>query len=116
MGRDVLGVLTGLAVLISGLIALSVITGARGPASDVAATATTQTMVETSTTSQSVEVPVPDLPGVPEEIKRVLYSAGSAEAVSIAELTEIPSSVVRILVQYGVPLRIPDTSQSDRLG
>jgi hypothetical protein len=105
MSKEGLGVASGVVVMLAGILTVWSMT-ARTAVQDQA-TATTTPATTTSTAAQTVEIPLPDLPGVPPEVQRVLYWRGEAEAIPYGELNGIPPEVQRVLIEYQAPLMIP---------
>lgn len=108
MTRNVWGVVSGLIVLVLGVVA---VTGLLRPE---------EAPVEASPPVPPFAVPVstvegppasiaPAVPGVPSRISRVLEWTGDTGFAGDEELAQIPPTVVALLIQYGVPLRIPVT-------
>lgn len=115
MTRDSIGVLAGLTVMIAGLISISSL-GDTGNAETETAAMTSETTLMTTTTvagPQTVEIPLPDLQGLPPEVQRVLYSKGTAEAVTYGDLAELPPVIERVLIQYEAPLMVPSEAASE---
>jgi hypothetical protein len=84
---------TGLAVLIAGLIALQVST-------------------TPATSASGSGVPVREsapaaIEGLDPSVQRVLQSEGWARVLTTAELAAIPPTVARTLVKYGAALTLP---------
>jgi hypothetical protein len=106
MGRDSFGVLTGLAVLVTGLVAVVMLIG---PTDDpVVNPPPGITVVEpeqdTATTA--------DLPGVGPSVTRVLLWGGAAELADAWDLAQLPPSVAKVLIEYGSPLRVPNPAEA----
>jgi hypothetical protein len=53
---------------------------------------------------------VPEIPGVADVVTRVLYWNGAVERVAPQELSGVPEEVGSVLMEYGVPLRVPASS------
>jgi hypothetical protein len=102
MGRDSLGVVTGLAVLVTGVVAAVTLIG---PADGAAV----ESLPPPSTTVARPEpaATVEELPGVGPAVTRVLVWSGNAGLADAAHLAELPPSVANVLIEYGVPLRVP---------
>jgi len=106
MGRDSFGVLTGLAVLVTGLVAVVMLIGPTGGA------------VVEPPPSNTVAGPEPvtattaDLPGVGPSVTRVLLWGGGAELADGGDLAQLPPSVATVLIEYGLPLRIPNPPEA----
>lgn len=106
MSRDFWGVASGLAVLALGVAAVLALLGpSQEPTVEevVALPATTSTWLTTTT---EAEAP-PDLPGVPADVTRALEWNGDASIATEDELAQLPQSVAAVLIEYGVPLRVP---------
>jgi hypothetical protein len=110
VSKEGLGVASGVVVMLAGILTVWSMT-TRTTIQDQAA-ATTTPATTTSAAPQTVEMPLPDLPGVPPEVQRVLYWRGEAEAIPFGELNGIPPEVQRVLIEYQAPLMIP-TNTSD---
>jgi hypothetical protein len=103
MGRDSLGVVTGLAVLVTGVVAaVSLI----GPA-DGAAVESVPPPSTTVASPEAAAATVEELPGVGPAVTRVLVWSGNAGLADAAHLAQLPPSVANVLIEYGVPLRVP---------
>ena len=101
MGRDSFGILTGLAVLATGLVAVMMLIGPTDAA--VVDPSSSITAVET----EPVTATAADLPGVGPSVTRVLLWGGGAELADAGDLAQLPPSVARVLIEYGLPLRVP---------
>ena len=101
MGRDSFGVLTGLAVLVTGLVAVVMLIGPTDAA--VVDPPSSITVVE----PEQVTATTADLPGVGPSVTRVLLWGGGAELADAGDLAQLPPSVARVLIEYGLPLRVP---------
>jgi hypothetical protein len=108
MSKEGLSVASGVVVMLAGILTVWSMT-TRASIQDLAAAPATT--VATTTTAQTVEIPLPDLPGVPAEVQRVLYWKGKADAILYGDLNSIPPAVQRVLIEYQAPLMVPtDTS------
>ncbi len=105
MSRDQWGVLAGVAVLIAAVFTIATWSRVPDPAQTPAASAA----VATTVTSLS-EVSA-DLTGVPPSVQRVLFDSGWAIAANPTSL-QIPPTVARVLIEYGVPLMVPTAQGS----
>lgn len=94
--------ISGLFVLLAGLVVVYAITAASGETE----VASKPVAVSPSITAV-VEVPPPNLEGVDLAVQRVLYASGKAEALRADELLELSPEVARVLVYYGATLTIP---------
>jgi hypothetical protein len=103
VGHDSLGVFTGLAVLITGVIA---VVGLSGRASIGENLPTPIADLAGPMPGATVE----GLPGVGSAVTRVLQWSGNAGPASAEDLAQLPPSVAKVLVEFGVPLRVPVTS------
>ena len=101
MGRDSFGVLTGLAVLVTGLVAVVMLIG---PTDDVVVDPSSSITVAEP---EPVTATTADLPGVGPSVTRVLLWGGGAELADAGDLALLPPSVARVLIEYGLPLRVP---------
>lgn len=110
MTRNVWGIVSGLIVLVLGVVAVTALLRPE------------EAPVEASPPVPPIAVPVstvegppasitPALPGVPARISRVLEWNGDTEFAGDEELAQIPPTVAALLTQYGVPLRIPVTGE-----
>ncbi len=109
MSRASAGTLTGLAVLVSGVVTILGLTG-RGPEPDPAVGSTTSTVV----TPQPSLAPLstdPSLPGVSAAVTRTLQRAGNADLADAGELAQLPESVSSVLIEFGVPLRVATSEE-----
>lgn len=108
MSRDTLGVTTGLAVLVIGVIAVAnVLRPADEPAAESSAVASATVAVSEPVAGQPVE----ELPGIGPGVIRVLRWSGNVQLADDGELAQVPPSVAAVLIQYGVPLRVPVDSE-----
>jgi hypothetical protein len=107
MSREALSVGTGLIVLVIGVIALVDMTGSadKPPIDGSAPSITTVPLGETFALE-----PVAELPGIGPAVNRVLQWSGNARFAGDDELAQLPPTVAALLIDYGVPLRVPDTS------
>lgn len=110
MSKEGLGVASGVVVMLAGILTVWSMT--TGTATQEQAAPTTSLVTTTTAAPQTVEIPLPDLPGVPPEVQRVLYWKGPAEAIPYGELSGIPAEVQRVLIEYQAPLMVP-TNTSD---
>lgn len=108
MGGDSLGVVTGLAVLVTGVVAAVTL---MGPA-DVAAVESLPPPSTTVASPEPAAATVEELPGVGPEVTRVLMWSGNAGLADTAHLAQLPPSVTNVLIEYGVPLRVPTPSEA----
>lgn len=105
MTKEALGVASGVVVMLAGILTVWSMT--TNTAVQDQTTPTTSPAATTSTTAQAVEMSLPDLPGVPPEVQRVLYWKGDAQAIPYGELKGIPTAVQRVLIEYQAPLMVP---------
>jgi len=105
MSRESLGVVSGLIVMLAGAMTVWAITTLAGP--EPAASTTADAAVTSTTATQSVEIALPDLPGVPPEVERVLYATGKAQPIAFGDLNGIPPEVQRVLIEFQAPLMVP---------
>lgn len=105
MSKEGLSVASGVVVMLAGILTVWSMT-TRASVQDLAAAPTT-TVATTTTAPQTVEIPLPDLPGVPAEVQRVLYWSGKADAILYGDLNGIPPAVQRVLIEYQAPLMVP---------
>jgi hypothetical protein len=110
MSKEALGVASGVVVMLAGILTVWSMT--TNTADQDQATPTTSPATTTSTKAQAVEMSLPELPGVPPEVQRVLYWKGDAQAIPYGELKAIPPAVQRVLIEYQAPLMVP-TNTSD---
>jgi hypothetical protein len=105
------GALTGSAVLLFGILALSSLAGG-GTASvgDGANGSTPATAPPVASSAPWDEAIDPGIPGVPAPVQRALFAWGRAEAVQPEQLTEIPPVVAAVLAEYGATLMVPEAS------
>lgn len=101
MGRDSFGVLTGLAVLVTGLVAVVMLIG---PTDDAGVSPPASITVAEP---EPVTATAADLPGVGRSVTRVLLWDGAAELADVGDLGQLPPSVAKVLLEYGLPLRVP---------
>jgi hypothetical protein len=105
------GVLTGSAVLLFGILALSSLAGGRlagdGDGAGGSTPTTAPPVVPSVTTEQTSR---PGIPGVPLPVERVLFLRGKADAVPLERLTDIPAVVAAVLAEYGATLTVPEAS------
>jgi len=106
MSRDVLSVVSGLAVLISGVIA---VVSLMGPTEEDAVE-TLPPAITTAGPDPTVAKPIEGLPGVGPAITRVLVWSGNAGSADDGDLAQLPPSVAALLIEYGVPLLVPTAS------
>jgi hypothetical protein len=106
MGRDSFGVLTGLAVLVTGLVAVVMLIGPTGDA--VVEPPPSVSLAE----PEPVAATTADLPGVGPSVTRVLLWGGGAEMADGGDLAQLPPSVAAVLIEYGLPLRVPDPPET----
>ncbi|MGD2061261.1 MAG: hypothetical protein PVF87_10380 [Acidimicrobiia bacterium] len=105
MSRDFWGVASGLVVLALGVTAVLALLG---PAEEPTAAEVVALPTTTSTWVTTTEaVAPPDLPGVPADVTRALEWNGDASLATEDEMTQLPPSVAAVLIEYGVPLRVP---------
>jgi hypothetical protein len=110
MNWSSLTTLAGAGVAVVGLVTVLSTTS-----TDAAAPATQPTM-EVTTAPHVAAIPdapgtsLPEIPGVPAEVTRVLYWMDAAETVAPVDLSEVPLEVGSVLMEYGVPLRVPKVS------
>ena len=91
-----LSIPTGLAVLLTGLIALH---------------ASTTPDVVSTVGEPAVVAPVPMTMGeLDPSVKRVLLADGSAALLSPDEMTQLPDAVARALIDHGITLTLPSES------
>lgn len=107
---DAFGVITGLAVLVVDVVAVANLTGPENGAA-------VESLPPTSTTVATAE-PVPAmvgrLPDVGPAVTRVLEWSGNAGFADRADLAQLPPSVANVLIEYGVPLRVPTSPEAPR--
>lgn len=109
MGRERWGVVSGILVLAFGVIAvLAQFRQDGAPLAETAATSTTSTMASV-TDGPSAPTSSPELPGVSSAVDRVLEWNGDVDFADERQLAQLPPTVARVLIAYGVPLRIPVT-------
>jgi hypothetical protein len=110
MSRDAFGVVTGLLVLVIGVVAVvNMIWAADESPAERSAPATTRVAVSEPVAAEPVE----ELPGVGPAVIRVLQRSGNLQPAAGGDLAQLPPSVVALLVRYGVPLRVPiDSAQT----
>lgn len=113
MGRDSVGVVAGLAVLVLGVITVVDLIG-RGPDPQVATPASPITTVEAMGLRLESPLTEPDLPGVSPEVTRVLRWSGNAAPASDGDLAQLPPSVAALLIESGIPLRVPIGQEATR--
>jgi phage tail protein X len=106
MSKEGLSVASGVVVMLAGILTVWSMT-TRASIQDLAAAPTTTVAATTTTAPQTVEIPLPDLPGVPAEVQRVLYWSGKADAILYGDLNGIPPAVQRVLIEYQAPLMVP---------
>jgi hypothetical protein len=106
MSREVLSVVSGLAVLITGLIA---VVSLMGP-TDVDAVETLPPPITTAVPDLTAAKPIEGLPGVGPAITRVLVWSGNAGSADDGDLAQLPPSVAALLIEYGAPLLVPTVS------
>ena len=101
MSRDALGVVTGLAVLITGVMAVVNLIGTADPPP-----------VENPPPVTTVAAPAPleGLPGVGSATARVLQWSGNAGSAEEQDMAQLPHSVAAVLIEYGAPLLVPTDS------
>lgn len=109
MTRNLLGVATGLIVLITGVVVAVQLARPTEttPLEPVAIAATNSTTSILENPSASITAPNPVLPDVASSISRVLSGAGNVELASQRDLSQLPQSVSALLEQYHVVLRVP---------
>lgn len=113
MNWNPVGAVAGFAVLIVGAITLLSVTGATAPPTGfVTPPATTTKAPPGPMPIAPLSSELPNLPGVSDEITRVLYWKGNAEAVSVDQLEGVPDDVASVLLEYGAALRIPQAPDS----
>lgn len=100
----------GIGVALVGLAAVLATTSA-----DVTPTPETLPSLSVSVTSGTADsgagdASLPEIPGVAGEVTRVLYWKGAAERINPLELSGVPTAVGSILMEYGIPLRVPTES------
>ncbi len=105
MSKESVGVVSGLIVMLAGVMTVWAITTLAGP--EPAASTTAASAATSTTASQNVEIPLPDLPGVPPEVERVLYATGKAQPIAFGDLNGIPPEVQRVLIEFQAPLMVP---------
>lgn len=110
MDRDALGVFTGLAVLVVGVVAVANLTG-RGDGAAVESLSPTSATVATA---EPVTATVERLPDVGPAVTRVLEWSGNAGVADGADLAQLPPSVTNVLIEYGVPLRVPTSPEAPK--
>lgn len=103
MGRDSLGVVTGLAVLVTGVVAAVTLIGPADGAAVESLPPPSITVARPEPAAATVE----ELPGVGPAATRVLVWSGNAGLADAAHLAQLPPSVANVLIEYGVPLRVP---------
>lgn len=108
MDRDVLGVTTGLAVLVVGVVAVANLIG---PSNGAAAESLPPTST-TVATSEPVATTVERLPDVGPAVTRVLEWSGNVGVAEGADLAQLPPSVANVLIEYGMPLRVPTSTEA----
>lgn len=106
MGRNSFGVLTGLAVLVTGLVAVVMLVE---PTDDAVVEPPPSTTVAEP---EQVTATTADLLGVGPSVTRVLLWGGGAELADGGDLAQLPPSVATVLIEYGLPLRIPNTLEA----
>ena len=105
MGRNLLGMFSGLLVLVAALVVIfNLARPAEAPSIEADAATSTTALTVPSTAPIPVE---PGLPGVPSAVTRVLARAGNVEFARRGDLAQLPPSVEAILDGYGVVLEIP---------
>lgn len=110
MSRDVWGIVSGLFVVAIGVVALTgLLRASEAPVAAAPEAPPPPTSVST------VDLPpasvAPELPGVSSLISRVLEWNGDAGFAGDDDLAQLPPTVVEVLTQYDVPLRIPVTEE-----
>lgn len=108
MNWDSVGLTAGIAVLVSGAITLGSISNDSEADGRAVTTTAPATKIVAAGSTQASLLPLPDLPGVAPEIQRVLYSRGSAQPVTVEQLSGVPIEVTSVLSKFGSPLMIPD--------
>lgn len=109
MTRESLSVVAGLAVMVSGLVVFSSMAGE--PQTEQVPESTPPVSAPAVEVPAEPVVETPELPGVPSVVQRVLLDEGSAESVSLDQLTGVPAEVARVLVAYEAPLRVPTSTE-----
>lgn len=100
MTHDHWGIVSGVIALALGVLATLQLVPAEEPAP--------QPVAATSSPSLPAPAPAtPDVPGVPASIDRVLQQTGDARLAENEELAQLPPAVASVLVDFGVPLRVP---------
>ena len=107
MSRDVLGVATGLAVLITGVIA---VVNLIGPADGASAENFPPPITMVSSTEPIPATSVEGLPGVGPAVMRVLQWSGNAGSAGEGDLAQVPPSVAAVLIKDGAYLSVPTIS------
>jgi hypothetical protein len=103
------GTLTGSAVLLFGILALSSLAGGRTPSDGNGADGSTPAVAPPVVSgAPEAETGRPDIGGVPVPVQRVLFLWGRAEAVQPEQLTDIPPVVAAVLAEYEATLMVPD--------
>jgi len=107
MGQNALGVVTGLAVLITGVIAVASLIGIADapPLENLAPPVTTVAAPLPATAT-----PVERLPGVGPATTRVLQWSGNAGSAEEKDMAQLPPSVANVLIEHGAPLLVPTAS------
>lgn len=109
MGSSATSLIAGLAVAVLGAVpAVWLLTA---PSEEPAATPTTTKPVITTTVPAPLPEPAPAVAGLSEAIGAVLGDAGAAETVPADALAdELPENVVRVLIEHGAVLTVPEES------
>lgn len=107
MSRDAFGVVTGLAVLITGVVAVVNLIGMADepPVANLASP-----VITVAAPAPAIAIPVEGLPGVGSATTRVLQWSGNAGSAEDKDVAQLPSSVAAVLIAYGAPLLVPTAS------
>lgn len=100
MGRAGFGMLTGLMVLATAIYTIVDRTEPT-PVAETTSTTSATPVVEVVSPEQAVK-----LPGVADEIVRVLEWSGKAQLADDAAVAELPPAVYRTLIDFGAPLTV----------
>lgn len=108
MGRDALGVVSGLAVLLTGVVAVVNLMGTADEP-PVETLSPPAAVVEVPATAAAA-MPPQELAGIGSSTARVLKWSGSALLADDEDLAQLPPSVTALLIEYGAPLLVPTDS------
>lgn len=106
MSRDFMGVVSGLAVLAMGAVALVTLAQPADLTFAISSDPITTTL-PTLGESVDAEPAPPELPGVAPEIANVLHWNGDTRLATGDEMNQLPPAVEAVLVEFGVPLLVP---------